>query len=140
MGEVVFYILPYSEIGQSTKGSERKFESDLSVNVGEFSEELKKLWPKSEVDMSNNNGSQEVQWQIPEPSFDACRGALFRNSIVEISSHPFEIVVEFVLWYRHYVPFKYRLFMMVPEGNSVIELVENTNSQDIRRAFWMENF
>ena len=141
MGDVTFYILPHDpEIWASINDGGEKLKSDLSVDLNDFSNELRELWPKAKVDLVTNENRREVRWQIPEPGPDSCWGALLYHSIVEIDSRPVDVVLQFVIWYRHYVPLVHRLFMMVPEGHSVIELTQHTSANDIKRTFWMEHF
>jgi hypothetical protein len=133
-----FFILPHDpEIWVAIEDNDQKFKSDLAINLDDFAQQLVMRWPKANFEIVTRENSKEIKWSIPDSSPNSCFGSLIHYSIIELDSCHFEVVLEFANWYRGYVPSKYRLFIMIPAGES-IELTEHTTAQDIRRAFWIE--
>jgi len=115
----------------------KKSANDLSIDLEDFARKLIQRWPLGRVEVLATEN--RVEWQIPEPrpdqrSPDGGEGALIYGCLVELYYFPIDVIVDFALWYRNYIPLKHLLFVG-DAGGDFAELLETTIAPDIRRAY-----
>ena len=104
--------------------------TDLRIDPLEFVEKLRMQWPDAEIYMPADITSG-LRWRLPIgiPPLD---GRLYETfDTIGLDGYPKECA-QFAVWYRKFVPSKYRLILYDPALNhGPVELESETSAQTI---------
>jgi hypothetical protein len=137
MSHYLDMILPFDPEVKISEDDVNKLAGELSIDLEDFAQKLLIRWPKGKADVFA--AANFVEWQIPEPrpnqdAPDGGDGSLIEGCIVQFYYFPLEVIAEFALWYRTYIPLEHPLFLMNESGRG-LELLETTTSKDILGAY-----
>jgi hypothetical protein len=129
--QLIFDILPFDPIHAPTTTIK------LPLDLDDFAQQLREKWPAGEVRIGKNKEGTSVKLYLPIQRYGPwiVAGLIEIDSYFYVSGWPKQIAKELILWYRHYVPLSYPLFLVVPETENVYELTANTTSDDIEKMY-----
>jgi hypothetical protein len=109
--------------------------SDFKVNPDSLVLDLKRNWPEFEVVISSNENeaSKLVYWeQMDNDENSYFEGNLLSDyQTIVLSSGPRRLFVEFVIWWRRYVPDKYEIWLYEEDRDEVLSIVPTITETDI---------
>jgi hypothetical protein len=137
MSHYLNMILPFDPEANLSEDDLIKISSEIAINLADFAQQLILRWPQGKVEILRDKN--RVEWQILEPrpnqyTPDGGDGSLSYGCIVELYYFPIEVISEFALWYRSYIPLQHPLFLMNESGCG-LELLAATTGKDILRAY-----
>ncbi|MCL4247415.1 MAG: hypothetical protein KJ065_04615 [Anaerolineae bacterium] len=129
--ELVFTILPFDP--WVTPGNEVR----LPIDLDDFARQLQAKWPGSEIKIHRSEEGRIARLYVPTRTQGKWNIAGFEEdySQLYVSGWPKSTAKEIILWYRHYVPICYRLFLVTPENDHAVELTENITLDDIEEMY-----
>lgn len=111
--------------------------TQLPIDLENVAHELRTRWPNGQVRVTQIgeqpivrlyiSTEQEGPWVVAEYTENP--------SFFWVSGWPKRIAKELILWYRHYVPMNYPLFLIIREDCFVTELTERTTLDDLENMY-----
>jgi hypothetical protein len=128
-----FFIAPYTRqswIKAYDSGREIS-DSDLQINPETYKRALSQRWPLTQFEQSDPIA---LSWILPSDraSFSGMRGHLYPNlQGVSFSGTYKDLFVNFILWYRAYIPASYRLYYFNSSEEQSTEIKPDATEDDI---------
>jgi hypothetical protein len=109
----------------------------LPIDLDDFARQLRDKWPNGDVLVDKSEGEADITFYITTEKYGRwlVAGFIENYSQFYVSGWPKRIAKELIFWYRHYVPMKYPLFLVIPESGFVAELTDHTSLDDIEKMY-----
>jgi hypothetical protein len=128
---VTFFIAPIDPNIWDTEDTHEKPTSDLYIDRSEFGIELLKQWPNSRS-IESPTGTYWILNHDGDPSGEHLEVHLQADQqTIAFKPSPRKILIEFVLWYRAFVPASYPLYLFDDSSPNVLVLSKNTSGHEI---------
>ncbi len=128
-----YYILPYDpKAWEDPDDHSERPTSDLVIDPDEFKKALFGHWGPDKIE-------EETTWWLmwllsnkSDPEGNSMRVSLHDDhQVIALSTGPKHILLEFVLWYRGFVPAKYPLYLNHSSSFERLLLTGSTTEEDI---------
>jgi len=129
----VLFITPYDPKNweQRDAGEVPKI---FAVDVEEFKVQLKNRWPTSEIRYAPSDAQVLIDWSLaPTDSAYGLNGSLFSDhETLTIETGVENNLVEFILWYRKFIIYKYKLYIFNDVSFERLELTDKTDASEVK--------
>ena len=122
---IQFFITPYEP-------SEWEMSSiDLKIDLIEMKRNFLERWPNAEFSSTPKGG---LTWNIREENSAGFFGSVQHNlQIVSFNPGNWRTILDFIIWYREFVPPIYKLFLFNSTSSNSLELTPNTTRETVSR-------
>jgi len=123
-------------------GDSNEYTTDFEIDPDHFIRELKKMWPNSSVTIWENQAEERhVYWATVDDNGDqlVSDGSLFPQFVSFRWGTTVEETIEFVLWFRHFVPDTEPLLFTFDAYGTYFPIISSATRDDIRKilATWL---
>jgi hypothetical protein len=125
---ITFFIGSTKMIG----GSEWIEYPAYTINIDNFSEELKKKWPDALIGPAGTP-SQALEWRLNKDAYSEQFALDSKKQFVIAEAVSKSNLIEFTLWYRKYIPSEFKLFLFDESLALVIELVDKISRETLEK-------
>jgi hypothetical protein len=129
--QLTFDILPFDPMVTPDGGIQ------LPLDLDDFICQLRAKFANGEINTNKSGEETHIRLYIATEQYGQLLVAQFTESpsYFFVSGWPKRMAKELILWYRHYVPISYPLFLIIPEPLFVAELTANTTLEDIEKMY-----
>jgi len=130
----IFFIAPYDP-----KDWEKRDAGEVPrvfvVDIEKFSVQLKTRWPNAEIRYLPTDAKVLIDWSLlPADNANGLNGSLFSDyETLTIETGVEHDLVEFILWYRQFIPYEHNLYLFRSSSFERLELILNSSDVEVRK-------